>query len=134
MAAAASSSSATTPGCCSTSRSEREEQQLSDPETWWREGVVYQIYPRSFLDSDGDGVGDLAGITDRVGYLSWLGVDAIWISSVYRSPMADFGSDISHHFTIDTPFGTMAAMAKLVPARQDIRERTHGRKHREYNG
>src|SRR3546814_17651713 len=85
MAAAASSSSATTPGCCSTSRSEREEQQLSDPETWWREGVVYQIYPRSFLDSDGDGVGDLAGITDRVGYLSWLGVDAIWLSPLYRS-------------------------------------------------
>src|SRR3546814_12268861 len=102
MAAAASSSSATTPGCCSTSRSEREEQQLSDPETWWREGVVYQIYPRSFLDSDGDGVGDLAGITDRVGYLSWLGVEAIWLSPVAPSPLVDFGSDIRAHGATDT--------------------------------
>src|SRR3546814_13310144 len=94
MAAAASSSSATTPGCCSTSRSEREEQQLSDPETWWREGDVSQIYPRSFLDSDGDGVGDLAGITDRVGSLGWLGGGAIRLLPVSRRTMAAFGSDV----------------------------------------
>src|SRR3546814_14807354 len=104
MAAAASSSSATTPGCCSTSRSEREEQQLSDPETWWREAVVYQIYPRSFLDSDGDGVGDLAGTTERVGYLSWLGGDALCPSPVYRSPMADFRYDIRAHLASDPAF------------------------------
>jgi alpha-glucosidase len=58
---------------------------------WWKRGVVYQIYPRSFQDSNGDGVGDLRGICERLEYLSWLGVDAIWISPIYPSPMADFG-------------------------------------------
>jgi 1,4-alpha-glucan branching enzyme len=62
--------------------------------TWWKHGVIYQIYPRSFLDSKGDGVGDVCGIIDRLDYLAWLGVDAIWISPIYPSPMADFGYDI----------------------------------------
>src|SRR3546814_17300899 len=115
MAAAASSSSATTPGCCSTSRSESEEQQLSDPETWWREGVVYQIYPRSFLDSDGAGVGDLAGITDRVGYLSWLGADAISRSPVYPSPLATFGYDIHAPAPTHTASATMPPHATPPP-------------------
>ena len=60
------------------------------PEDWWKKGVVYQIYPRSFMDSDGDGVGDLAGIESRLDHAVELGVDAIWISPFYPSPMADF--------------------------------------------
>jgi alpha-glucosidase len=62
---------------------------------WWKHGVIYQIYPRSFQDTDGDGIGDLKGISERLEYLEWLGVDAIWISPIYPSPMADFGYDVS---------------------------------------
>jgi len=64
---------------------------------WCQRGIVYQIYPRSFMDSDGDGVGDLAGIVARLDYLQWLGVDAIWISPIYPSPMKDFGYDVSDY-------------------------------------
>jgi alpha-glucosidase len=74
---------------------------------WWQSAVLYQIYPRSFQDSNGDGVGDLAGITARLSYLSELGVDAIWLSPIYVSPMKDFGYDISDHTAIDPRFGTM---------------------------
>src|SRR5439155_23597130 len=58
---------------------------------WWREAVVYQVYPRSFRDASGDGVGDLAGIREKIDHLAWLGVDAVWLSPVMKSPMADFG-------------------------------------------
>jgi alpha-glucosidase len=71
---------------------------------WWKHGVIYQIYPRSFQDTDGDGVGDLKGINERLDYLSWLGVDAIWISPIYPSPMADFGYDVSDYCDIDPLF------------------------------
>ena len=74
---------------------------------WWKRGVIYQIYPRSFQDSNGDGVGDLKGIIERLDYLSWLGVDAIWISPVYPSPMADFGYDVCDYCGIDPLFGTL---------------------------
>jgi hypothetical protein len=77
---------------------------------WWQHGVVYQIYPRSFQDSDGDGIGDLRGISLRLDYLTWLGVDAVWISPVYPSPMTDFGYDISDYCNIDARFGTLADM------------------------
>ena len=70
-------------------------------EPWWKSAVVYQIYPRSFADTDGDGVGDLEGIRHRLDHLAWLGVDALWLSPVYRSPMADFGYDISDFCDID---------------------------------
>src|SRR5689334_24518162 len=68
---------------------------------WWRDAVVYQIYPRSFQDSDGDGVGDLRGIAARLDYLAWLGVDAFWLSPIYPSPLADFGYDVSDYTAID---------------------------------
>ncbi|WP_299821325.1 alpha-amylase family glycosyl hydrolase [uncultured Pontibacter sp.] len=74
---------------------------------WWQSGIIYQIYPRSFQDSDGDGVGDLKGIISRLDYLQWLGVSAIWVSPIYPSPMADFGYDISDYCGIHPLFGTM---------------------------
>ena len=66
-------------------------------DNWWRDGVFYQIYPRSFQDTDGDGVGGLAGILRRLPYVKSLGVDAIWLSPIFPSPMADFGYDISDY-------------------------------------
>ena len=75
---------------------------------WWQSGIVYQVYPRSFQDSDGDGVGDLKGLISRLDHLVWLGVDAVWLSPVYPSPMADFGYDVSDYCNIDTLFGTLA--------------------------
>lgn len=74
---------------------------------WWQSGVIYHIYPRSFQDSNGDGVGDLPGIASRLDYLGWLGVDAVWLSPFYPSPMADFGYDISDHCAVDPTFGTL---------------------------
>ncbi|MBF6592616.1 MAG: alpha-amylase, partial [Ktedonobacterales bacterium] len=64
---------------------------------WWQRGIIYHIYPRSFQDSDGDGVGDLNGITSRLDYLQRLGVDALWLSPIYPSPMADFGYDVADY-------------------------------------
>jgi alpha-glucosidase len=83
-------------------------------DAWWKNGIVYQIYPRSFQDSDGDGIGDLAGIRSRLDYLAGLGVDALWISPIYPSPMADFGYDISDYTGIDPRFGTPADFDALV--------------------
>ena len=74
---------------------------------WWKEAVVYQIYPRSFADSDGDGIGDLKGITERLPYLQKLGIDVIWLSPVYQSPNDDNGYDISDYREIMAEFGTM---------------------------
>jgi glycosidase len=81
---------------------------------WWRDGVVYQIYPRSFQDSNGDGVGDLEGIRRRLDHLAWLGVDAIWISPFYPSPMADFGYDVSDYCDVDPLFGTLADFDRML--------------------
>jgi alpha-glucosidase len=80
----------------------------------WRGGVVYQIYPRSFQDSDGDGVGDLPGIRSRLDYLEWLGVDAFWLSPIYPSPLADFGYDVSDYTGIDPVYGTLGDYERLV--------------------
>jgi alpha-glucosidase len=88
-------------------------------EFWWRHGVFYQIYPRSFQDSNGDGVGDLRGIIERLPYLVSLGIDAIWLSPIFPSPMADFGYDIADYTGIDPLFGTMADFDALIAAAHD---------------
>jgi alpha-glucosidase len=82
--------------------------------SWWQHGIIYQIYPRSFQDSNADGIGDLAGILQRLDYLHWLGVDAIWLSPIYPSPMADFGYDIANYVDVDPLFGTLADFDRLV--------------------
>jgi alpha-glucosidase len=84
------------------------------PQPWWQHGVIYQIYPRSFMDASGDGVGDLAGVTSRLDYLEWLGVDAVWISPFYPSPMADFGYDVSDYTGVDPLFGTLEDFDALL--------------------
>ncbi len=81
---------------------------------WWQKAAIYQIYPRSFQDSNGDGVGDLAGVITRLDYLVWLGIDAIWLSPFYPSPMADFGYDVSDYCGVDPIFGTLADFDRLV--------------------
>jgi len=81
---------------------------------WWRGAIIYQIYPRSFLDTDGNGVGDLPGICERLDYVAGLGVDAIWVSPFFTSPMADFGYDIADYRDVDPLFGTLADFDRLV--------------------
>ncbi|MEW6239599.1 MAG: alpha-amylase family glycosyl hydrolase, partial [Chloroflexota bacterium] len=81
---------------------------------WWRDGVIYQIYPRSFSDSNGDGLGDLPGVIARLDYLADLGVDAVWLSPFYPSPDKDFGYDVSNYVDVDPRFGTLADFDRLV--------------------
>lgn len=81
---------------------------------WWKGAAIYQIYPRSFQDSNGDGVGDLAGITRRLHHVARLGVDAIWISPFFTSPMRDFGYDVADYCGVDPIFGTLADFDALV--------------------
>lgn len=88
--------------------------QSIDQFLWWQKGIIYQIYPRSFKDSNGDGVGDLNGIREKLPYLKWLGVDAVWLSPIYPSPMADFGYDISDYTGIDPVFGTLEDFDALL--------------------
>ena len=81
---------------------------------WWKGKVAYQIYPKSFKDSNGDGVGDLKGITKKLDYLQNLGIDILWLSPIYKSPFIDQGYDISDYYAIDPIFGTMEDMEELI--------------------
>jgi alpha-glucosidase len=92
---------------------------MSQATDWWRRAVIYQIYPRSFRDTDGDGVGDLRGIAGRLEHVAWLGADAVWISPFFRSPMKDFGYDVEDHRAVDPIFGGLADLdAVLAEARR----------------
>ena len=86
---------------------------------WWQKAVVYQVYPRSFQDTDGDGIGDLKGITQRLDYIKKLGADVIWLNPVYASPDKDNGYDISDYEAINTKFGTMADFDDLLAQAHD---------------
>ena len=90
-----------------------------DADKWWQTGVVYQIYPRSFVDSEGDGTGDLRGVISKLDYLEWLGIDALWLSPIYPSPMADFGYDVSNYTDIHPMFGTLEDFDELVEEAHD---------------
>ena len=81
---------------------------------WWKKAVIYQIYPRSFKDSNDDGIGDINGIIEKLTYIEKLGVDGIWLSPIYQSPMIDNGYDISDYYKIDPLFGTMADFEALI--------------------
>jgi len=89
---------------------------VTEHDDWWRRAVLYQVYPRSFADSNGDGVGDLPGIIGSLDYLVELGVVAIWLSPFYASPMVDFGYDITDHTAVDPAFGTLADFDALLAA------------------
>ncbi|WP_373626110.1 alpha-glucosidase [Listeria monocytogenes] len=88
--------------------------EITETKEWWKESVVYQIYPRSFQDSNGDGIGDIRGIIERLPYLKDLGINVIWLCPVYKSPMDDGGYDISDYYEIDPMFGTMSDMDELI--------------------
>lgn len=87
---------------------------MSSKPPWWQTGVIYELYPRSFQDSNEDGVGDLPGIVRRLDYLQGLGVDAIWLTPIFRSPQRDFGYDMADYYRIHQPFGTMADFDHLL--------------------
>jgi Glycosidases len=87
---------------------------------WWRGAVIYQIYPRSFQDSDGDGIGDLKGIVDRLEHVAKLGADAVWLSPINRSPMEDMGYDVSDYYDIDPLFGTLADFDALLARAHEL--------------
>jgi alpha-glucosidase len=88
-------------------------------EAWWRSAVVYEIAAISFQDSDGDGQGDLPGLLQRIDYLKWLGVGAVWLTPIYKSPNQDFGYDIADFFSVDPRFGALEDFDRVVKALHD---------------
>jgi alpha-glucosidase len=96
---------------------------IPDHAAWWQRGVIYQVYPRSFFDASGDGIGDLAGVREKVDYLAWLGSDGVWFSPIYTSPEADLGYDISDYRAVDPRFGTIEDFDALLAVlhERDIR-------------
>jgi alpha-glucosidase len=101
---------------------------MKEQHIWWKHGVIYQIYPRSFQDSNGDGIGDLQGITGRLDYLAELGIDAIWISPIFASPMKDFGYDFSNYTDIHPMFGDMTSFDRLPAIRKEERSAMCGQR------
>ncbi|MFI5461734.1 MAG: alpha-amylase family glycosyl hydrolase, partial [Isosphaerales bacterium] len=91
---------------------------------WWRRAVIYQVYVRSFADGNGDGIGDLAGVRSRLPYLMDLGVDAIWFTPWYQSPLADGGYDVADYRAIDPAFGSLAEAERLISEARDLGIRT----------
>ena len=96
-------------------------QALNTDRPWWRGATIYQVYPRSFADSNGDGIGDLPGITNKLDYVASLGVDAIWISPFFSSPMKDFGYDVADYCGVDPIFGTLADCDALIAKAHDLK-------------
>ena len=96
----------------------------ADP-NWWRQASVYQIYPRSFSDSNGDGLGDIKGITAKVPYLKELGIDAVWLSPFYPSALADGGYDVDDYRNVDPKLGTLEDFAEMSAALHDSRHQAH---------
>ena len=92
---------------------------VKNPE-WWRGASIYQIYPRSYQDSNGDGIGDLKGIIERLPYVAELGVDAVWLSPFFTSPMKDFGYDVSDYCDVDPMFGTLDDFKQLVARAHEL--------------
>lgn len=92
---------------------------MVDDAPWWKEATIYQIYPRSFNDSNGDGIGDIPGILEKVDYIEGLGVDAVWLSPVYASPNVDNGYEVSDYRTIMDEFGSMVDWEQLIEALHD---------------
>lgn len=92
----------------------------SQDKDWWRGAVIYQIYPRSYQDSDEDGIGDLPGIVERLPHIASLGVDAIWISPFFKSPMRDFGYDVSDYCDVDPMFGTLADFDRVIERAHEL--------------
>ena len=90
------------------------------PAEWWRGAVIYQIYPRSFADSNGDGVGDLPGILARLDHVASLGVDAVWLSPFYASPMKDFGYDVADYRAVDPIFGDLDDLDRILARAHDL--------------
>src|SRR5262245_66500845 len=88
---------------------------------WWRSGVLYQIYPRSFADSNDDGVGDLRGVIDHLEYLEWLGVDGVWLSPITVSPNADWGYDVADYCAVQPEYGTLSDLDVLVARSEERR-------------
>src|SRR5204863_5466238 len=95
-----------------TTATKQTSQSWSDP--WWKHAIIYEVYPRSFQDSNRDGVGDINGITSRLDYLKDLGVDAIWITPMYPSPLVDFGYDVADYTALDPLYGTLADFDHLL--------------------